>query len=65
MQANIYSDILGEILHKKDIGTRVYIYNEHASRYTPSLILDNTLAVEHMIEFLQECLKEMRKNHGN
>lgn len=62
MQENIYGDIWGETLHKKDIGMRVYLYNEHSIRYTPALILDNKLAINSMITFLKKCKEEINGN---
>ena len=57
MQEDIYSDIWGETLYKKDVGKRVYIYNR-TNRNNPTLILDNDLMIDKMINFLKRAKKE-------
>ena len=61
MSEKIYSALWGEILYKKGIGSRIYIYeHDHNRLYKPRLILHNKLMVEKLIEFLQKSLKEMK-----
>jgi len=61
MQENIYSDLWGEVLHKKDVGKRVYLYDGASTRKTPALILDNDLMIDNLITFLKRAkLEEMK-----
>lgn len=56
---HIYSDLEGEVLYKKGIGSRVYIY-KRTTFERPNLILSNQLEVEKFIEFLRKALKVMK-----
>ena len=59
---NIYSDLKGEIIIFES-GTRaIYLYDSIHNRYSPALVIPNKLAVENMIKFLKEKLKEMKEN---
>jgi len=59
MSEDIYSDIWGEVLYKKGIGSRIYLYDGTGYK-EPALILSNKLAVEKLIDYLTKSLKEMR-----
>lgn len=57
MQENIYSDLWGEVLHKKDVCKRVYLYNGTTIN-NPTLILDNDVEIDNLIKFLQKAKRE-------
>lgn len=55
----IYSDLKGEIVTFESGNKAIYLYDFIHNKYAPALVIPNKLAVEYMINFLKEKLKEM------
>lgn len=61
MQERIYSELWGEVLHKKGVGKRIYLYDAGNKLMNPALILTNDLEIDNLIAFLQKAKKEQMK----
>jgi hypothetical protein len=58
MQEQIYSDLWGEVLHKKGVGKRIYLYDAGNKLTNPAIIIHNNLQIEKLIAFLNRAKKE-------